>query len=783
MGGGGGSVSNANGGVPASSRKVIQDLKEIVECSELEIYAMLVECDMNPDESVNRLLSQDTFHEVKSKREKKKETKDHADSWTRNVPNRGARSGNDSYNTSRGGRNKYKSNETGEIQGVPVNRRENGARNHLAGSSASSGLLGRLPGLLRRQPPSNSDLPSSKVKKAPTTPSDAVTLSLLPSPAYQSAWASANPGQRTMAEIVKMGRPNLQKNVALPRSSEAQESSSKAPLKDECPSIEKQDVSYLSSSVLKPSAESKISSDQFSESQHLDETLLDDIHRETKTYPTGSPPDVDHNPLASVSSRNLVDDESRDSLVCDDENNKAERHSYEENQDEDVSTSVATGFQQLTIYNEEEQEALPKEEKHAVIIPNHLQVHTSECLHLMFGCFSSGIGSGQPSALNDNLEEPLVAEDDSSFRHPDTNFYGEEEAEQPRNAVTNEQVSYQIDSSTQNYNSATDSKTDAVQHEPPQEEGHQYKFSSSEGYRFENNQLFHPPSETNPQRQNLDTYPNIMQQGYTSSLPNTLLPSGIQDGRESNLHYSPFTTLYNTEISMAEALRAASISPQNAIPSAGQQAATLAQHLALNPYSHQPEMPLGHYGNLISYPFMAQCYNPFMLSAFQQVFPTGNHQSLVDMLMQYKTQTTAPPVPPPSAYGFGGGAVSSNNFPLNPTSAANSYEDVLSSQFNESNHLASSLQQQNEKNNSMASRTTSQLASGSRKRILQLPWSSESAASRFSSSPTTATSAAVVSTTTTTTTLWRTWVCESLPFTSCNLTRTSSSPIPTTAKR
>lgn len=137
--------------------------------------------------------------------------------------------------------------------------------------------------------------------------------------------------------------------------------------------------------------------------------------------------------------------------------------------DEDVSTSVATGFQQLTIYNEEEQEALPKEEKHAVIIPNHLQVHTSECLHLMFGCFSSGIGSGQPSALNDNLEEPLVAEDDSSFRHPDTNFYGEEEAEQPRNAVTNEQVSYQIDSSTQNYNSATDSKTDAVQHEPPQE--------------------------------------------------------------------------------------------------------------------------------------------------------------------------------------------------------------------------------------------------------------------------------------------------------------------------
>ncbi|XP_020874233.1 uncharacterized protein LOC9306140 isoform X2 [Arabidopsis lyrata subsp. lyrata] len=698
MGGrGGGGVSNANGGVPASSRKVVQGLKEIVNCSELEIYAMLVECDMDPDEAVNRLLSQDTFHEVKSKREKKKETKDPADSWTRNVPNRGARSGNDSYNTSRGGGNKYNSNETGNVHhGVPANRRENGARNHWAGSSVSSGVLGR-------QPPSNSDPPSSEVKKAPTGPSDAVTSSSLPSPAYQSAWASANPGQRTMAEIVKMGRPNQQKNVALPRSSEAQESGSKAPLKDEWPSIEKQDVFYPSSSVLKPSAESKISADQFSESQHLDETHLDDHHHETKTYPIESPPDMDHNPPASVSSRNLVDDDSRDSSVYDDENNKAERYSYEENGAEDVSASVATGFQQLTIDNEEEQEALPRDDKPAVIIPNHLQVHTSECSHLMFGSFGSGIGSGQASGLNDKLDEPLEAQDDSSFRHPDTNFYGEEE-EQLRNAATNEQVSYQIDSSTRNYHSATDSETEAVQHEPPQEEGHQYKFSSSADYRFENSQQLNSPSETNPQMQNLDTYPNVMQ-GYTSSLPNTLLPSGIQDGRESDLHYLPFTTKYNTAApsslsgptnSMAEALRAASISSQNAMPSAGQQAAALAQHLALNPYSHQPGMPLGHYGNLISYPFMAQSYNPYMPSAFQQAFPTGNHQSLAAMLPQYKTQATAPPVPPPSAYGFGGGAASSNNFPLNPTSAANSYEDVLSSQFNDGNHLASSLQQQNE---------------------------------------------------------------------------------------
>lgn len=195
---------------------------------------------------------------------------------------------------------------------------------------------------------------------------------------------------------------------------------------------------------------------------------------------------------------------------------------------------------------------------------------------------------------------------------------------------------------------------------------------------------------------------------------------GIQDAREPDLHYSPFPTKYNNPTpsslsgSMAEvvnlslaflliplltrfflqALRASSISPQNQMPSgAGEQAAALAQHLALNPYSHQPGMPLGHYGNLMSYPFMPQSYNPYMPSAFQQAFPSGNHHQ--SMLPQYKTQATAPPVPPPSAYGFGGGGSAlSSNFPLNSTSAPNSYEDVLSSQFRDSSHLASSLQQQ-----------------------------------------------------------------------------------------
>lgn len=48
-------------GIPASARKLVQSLKEIVNCPEAEIYATLKECDMDPDATVNRLLTQGLF--------------------------------------------------------------------------------------------------------------------------------------------------------------------------------------------------------------------------------------------------------------------------------------------------------------------------------------------------------------------------------------------------------------------------------------------------------------------------------------------------------------------------------------------------------------------------------------------------------------------------------------------------------------------------------------------------------------------------------------------------
>jgi GBF-interacting family protein len=61
MGTGRGNHTNGNEGVnqvPTSLKKMIQNLKEIVNCFESEIYATLKECNMDPNEVVSRLLSQ-----------------------------------------------------------------------------------------------------------------------------------------------------------------------------------------------------------------------------------------------------------------------------------------------------------------------------------------------------------------------------------------------------------------------------------------------------------------------------------------------------------------------------------------------------------------------------------------------------------------------------------------------------------------------------------------------------------------------------------------------------
>ncbi|KAL9259068.1 GBF-interacting protein 1-like protein [Drosera capensis] len=70
---GGASSSRVSVSIPHNVRKVIQEIKEMTGHSEEDIYAVFKECNMDFNETIDRLLYLDTFHEVKSKRERRKE--------------------------------------------------------------------------------------------------------------------------------------------------------------------------------------------------------------------------------------------------------------------------------------------------------------------------------------------------------------------------------------------------------------------------------------------------------------------------------------------------------------------------------------------------------------------------------------------------------------------------------------------------------------------------------------------------------------------------------------
>ncbi|XP_021320823.1 GBF-interacting protein 1-like isoform X2 [Sorghum bicolor] len=88
--------------IPAGARRTVADIKEIAGGhTDEEVYAMLRECNMDPNETAQRLLLEDTFHEVKRKRDKKKEgSKEPSDSrWRPAMQGRGGKSGRGNYSS------------------------------------------------------------------------------------------------------------------------------------------------------------------------------------------------------------------------------------------------------------------------------------------------------------------------------------------------------------------------------------------------------------------------------------------------------------------------------------------------------------------------------------------------------------------------------------------------------------------------------------------------------------------------------------------------------------
>ncbi|KAG2318153.1 hypothetical protein Bca52824_021275 [Brassica carinata] len=135
VGGGGG---GARVSIPAKTRKTIQNIKEITagNYGEEEIHAMLLECNMDPDETAQRLLLQDPFIEVKKKRDKSKE---------QNLSNKDSvepqwRSGGSGRGGGRGGRMNFSSRHSSHDGAGTKNsfRKENGPKQVTHPSASTS---------------------------------------------------------------------------------------------------------------------------------------------------------------------------------------------------------------------------------------------------------------------------------------------------------------------------------------------------------------------------------------------------------------------------------------------------------------------------------------------------------------------------------------------------------------------------------------------------------------------------------------------------------------------
>ncbi|EXC21509.1 hypothetical protein L484_014864 [Morus notabilis] len=121
-------VGGSRVSIPNNVRKTIHDIREITgkQHSDDEIFAVLKECAMDPNETAQKLLYLDTFHEVKRRRDRRKESLNNKASEERStsgVQRRGARGG---------GQGNYGSNFSSDAGGGKnAGRREIGA-NHTA---------------------------------------------------------------------------------------------------------------------------------------------------------------------------------------------------------------------------------------------------------------------------------------------------------------------------------------------------------------------------------------------------------------------------------------------------------------------------------------------------------------------------------------------------------------------------------------------------------------------------------------------------------------------------
>ncbi|XP_047333391.1 uncharacterized protein LOC124936905 isoform X2 [Impatiens glandulifera] len=768
-----GGNSHIGGGVqsiPAASRKMVQSLKEIVNCPEAEIYSMLKDCNMDPNEAVNRLLSQDPFHEVKSKRDKKKESRETIELKPRaasSFSSRGSRSASDRY-SGYGGSTQNSFSESGGLHGKSASKKENGLNFHTNAPLVSSGR------------------PSNNLTKRSSVPSEnKVTTQVSPDGNWSSSQSvsgyqpasSGTLGQVSMADIVKMGRPPNKSSSSVNSSHHINQHhvwtslaggldqtihSSKdpapklsdpepgvcmgqhVPVDDDWPVDEQPPTASVPSMLESTAPDLHVDTPNFSTSS-LNQHHLSQADKASSWFAEDSSiENINMSRPESASSRKIQDDNASSTAHFDDELHsdvgsfQLQRHAFAHQEAEEVVpqlSEVATNMQHLSVH---EDQGLQHEEEHpSVIIPDHLQVQTAECLHLSFGSFGPGNTDAFPSSYSSGPSKSSLNE---SSADPDAPFVGHSDArsgdyhrDELQRISSDGNISHEHCADAGNYESPSVSQHEALNKEIGDvSRDSQYTFPSvTSNYNYESSQLLNAALPHHPQfssqLHNLPPFSTIMQQAHTNTLPSSLHASNVQPSRDSEHPYSPFPLTQSMPAKYGNQLASISGSVMS-MPEQGQATTTqnlpgnnstaatgpaLPQHVAVHPYS-QPTLPLGPFANMIGYPFLPQSYT-YLPSAFQQPF-AGNsayHQSLAAALLpQYKNSVSVSSLPPQSAAtiasgygGFGNSTTIPSNFPINQPSAQGGpttigYDDLLGSQYKDNNNLLISLQQLGQNENS-----------------------------------------------------------------------------------
>ncbi|XP_044983774.1 uncharacterized protein LOC123450718 [Hordeum vulgare subsp. vulgare] len=731
--GGGGGGGKGAGPVPQASKKLVQSLKEIVNRPEAEIYAALRECAMDPDEAVSRLLSQDTFQEVKSKRDKKKEVKETPEPRSRaanNATSRGVRGGPD-----RGGRN---------------NSAYNSSIDNMTSRSSVSGS-----GMPSTNSTQKQTVPSSSVNK--NLVADAPSVPPQTSSGFQHGW-SGTPGQLSMADIVKMGgrpqaqgKPSTKPVVTADKGYAGQYPS----LPTTVNQITKQSVSTVAPTELDqglPSAQDSVLVKDHSHTaadnkqkydndwapqddppvgnqSSLPETSGDPSLYDAPLHPSSLVADavylhensyLDDNISAAMRSGNASErhldhyggsSEYSDGLLQNSSTYLAQTHPHIEDQAEEsnADVSAAANFQGLSLHDEELAATKFAEDNPAVIIPDHLQVANTGCAGLSFGSFGSGAFSGllpPPKSTENNVELPIV-EESEPIDHTDTrdqDFY-----EIPANSPPNENLEEIMGANTENLDVPSVQQPDVLRQEILDDpSGVQYNLPSVSSHTYAN------PAQPNAmdamqgsnQAHTLSHLSSLLQSNTLQQ--HNLLGSNMAPLRDLDFGLSPLLAAqaqsmgarYNsaapTTTGMQEPMKPGVFSntqsTQNLPSTSIHMAPSLPQQL-VHPYS-QPTLPIAPFANMIGAnmigynPYLAQNYPAYLPStAFQQAYSSNGqfHQSAAAVpgagmkysMPQYKNNMSAANLqqqqqPSSVISGYAGFGSSSNlpgNFALNQNAA------------------------------------------------------------------------------------------------------------------